>query len=236
MIYGTPPIVTSGSILNLDATNTRSYVSGSTIWRDLSGDNNIVPLTSSIYSPQGGGTIFRSDSVALVNLYNTNTNISGSTNLTIELAFYWNGVDFSNSYGAFGNYGGPNSLISFYKNAGQGATDSLWWLFHWQDATGSLAGNTISVATVPFIRNSFNHTTVSVKDDGRFTVTANGRVISNTIVSNFGRWRITNSTFAVGGVNAPGFGANVVRIYNRYLSINESLQNYNALKSRLNLI
>ena len=42
----TPPVVTNGLILHLDAGNRLSYTSGSTVWNDLSGNNNSGSLTN----------------------------------------------------------------------------------------------------------------------------------------------------------------------------------------------
>ena len=41
-----PNVVTNGLVLALDAANTKSYVSGSTTWNDLSGNNNSGSLVN----------------------------------------------------------------------------------------------------------------------------------------------------------------------------------------------
>ena len=54
----TPPIVTSGLVLHLDAGNLKSYTSGSTVWNDLSGNNLTGSLTNGpTFSNVNGGTI-----------------------------------------------------------------------------------------------------------------------------------------------------------------------------------
>ena len=60
MYYRTPPIVTNGLVLALDAGNTLSYVSGSTTWRDLSGNNNSGSLVNgpTFNSVNGGSIVF----------------------------------------------------------------------------------------------------------------------------------------------------------------------------------
>ena len=57
---GGPNIITNGLVLALDAANTKSYVSGSTVWRDLSGNNNSGSLTNgpTFNSANGGSIVF----------------------------------------------------------------------------------------------------------------------------------------------------------------------------------
>ena len=51
-------IVTDGLVLLLDAANTKSYVSGSTIWNDLSRSGNTGTLTNGpTYNSSNGGSI-----------------------------------------------------------------------------------------------------------------------------------------------------------------------------------
>ena len=61
MAYTTfKPIVTDGMVLNLDAANRRSFVSGSTSWYDLSGRGNTGTLNnmgSTGYTSSNGGTL-----------------------------------------------------------------------------------------------------------------------------------------------------------------------------------
>jgi hypothetical protein len=58
--YRGPNVVTNGLVLNLDAANTKSYVSGSTTWRDLSGNGNNGTLVNgpTFSSNYGGGIVF----------------------------------------------------------------------------------------------------------------------------------------------------------------------------------
>ena len=83
MYYGTPPIVTNGLVLALDAGNTLSYVSGSTTWRDLSGNNNSGSLVNGpTFSTDGGGSIVFDGVDDYVNLQNNST-----TNITNNFTF-----------------------------------------------------------------------------------------------------------------------------------------------------
>ena len=63
----TPPIVTSGLVLSLDAANSKSYVSGSTVWRDMSGNNIIADFGSTSAGSQLTVTDVTSGSIYMVN-------------------------------------------------------------------------------------------------------------------------------------------------------------------------
>jgi len=74
----TPPIVTNGLVLALDAANPKSYVSGSTTWFDISGNNTTGSLTNVGYDPNKRCLLFASSSNSSCvfnnqSLYNFNT-------------------------------------------------------------------------------------------------------------------------------------------------------------------
>jgi hypothetical protein len=53
-----PNIVTDGLVLYLDAANTKSYVSGSTTWNDMSGfSNNGTLVNGPTFNSANGGSI-----------------------------------------------------------------------------------------------------------------------------------------------------------------------------------
>ena len=59
-VEGSRSIITNGLVLYLDAANTKSYVSGSTTWNDLSRNNNTGTLIngSTFNSLNGGSIVF----------------------------------------------------------------------------------------------------------------------------------------------------------------------------------
>jgi uncharacterized delta-60 repeat protein len=74
-IFGSSPVVTNGLVLYLDAASRQSYTSGSTIWIDLSGNNNSGSLSGiPVFDNSFGGNIFfsgsRSASISETNLTN----------------------------------------------------------------------------------------------------------------------------------------------------------------------
>ena len=72
MYYGTPPIVTNGLVLYLDAGNTKSYPGTGTAWNDLSGNarnatiNGTVSFTSNYFSISSDSTYISLSNSGLV--------------------------------------------------------------------------------------------------------------------------------------------------------------------------
>ena len=82
-----PKIVTDGLVLYLDAANTKSYVSGSTTWNDISRTNiNGTLVNGPTFSSDGGGSILFDGSNDYVQI-NYGGNLSSST---ITLNFFAN--------------------------------------------------------------------------------------------------------------------------------------------------
>ena len=111
--YAFGKIVTNGLVLALDAANPKSYVSGSTTWRDLSGNNNSGSLVNGpTYSSDSGGSIVL-DGVDDGVTVPTKTTLQPPTSLTLESIFkinnYTNGMYIishsGNGLGAFVKYG-----------------------------------------------------------------------------------------------------------------------------------
>ena len=71
-----PDIVTNGLILYLDASNTKSYVSGSTTWRDLSG----TAITGSLVN----GPTFSSTNAGVITFDGTNDYVQVSDNANLR--------------------------------------------------------------------------------------------------------------------------------------------------------
>jgi hypothetical protein len=89
MAYTTfKPIVTDGMVLNLDAANRKSFVSGSTSWYDLSGGGNNGTLTNgpAYNSANGGSIVFDGiDDICSV----VDTPFRFGNTFTISVWFYW---------------------------------------------------------------------------------------------------------------------------------------------------
>jgi hypothetical protein len=223
-----PKIVRDGLVLYLDAGDRNSYPGSGTTWKDLSGNGNNGTLTNGpTFNSGSGGSIIFDGSDDYVNLPASSTlgkSIYYTTSAWIryEDTGYtsWMIVCDSVNYGVGGGY-------MMWINDSSPATGKLLasWDGSWQYATTRIPPNTWTNVCI-----SKNNNQVSFYVNGQFDVTRtynfNGNT-SSTDVDIGGSPR--NSTYRFNGNIAQ------VSIYNRALTADEILQNYNTVKGRFNL-
>jgi hypothetical protein len=213
-------IVTDGLVLNLDVGWWNSYPgTGNTIY-DLSGNANHGTLYNGVgYSTNSGGVLTFD---GIDDWVNTNgPNLTSSNYTVIGAARYtgtspharminaqYTGVNGSNWL--IGHWNG--TTLNYYAEgwvtpAGNGPDDTNWRIY---SATGDIAGDSYSM----YVNNALY---VGPNSNG-----------------SFGPLR-----FAIGGYNAGSEASqgefSFLLAYNRVLSANEILQNYNVYKSRFGL-
>ena len=216
-VKGGPNTVTSGLVLELDAGNIKSYQSGSTTWFDKSGYVNNGTLTNGPTFNTGSlGSIVFDGADDLIKINNGNGINIGN----IFTTFIW--VKF-NSYNTvllgsndFADSGYPlyvANLNDLYITAGSQYTGIT---------TANLSTNQWTYLTV--VRN--NTSITWYKNSVNIGTSTLGSSSSNILKS-------------VGNYNNGGFPLNgniaSTQIYNRALSAQEVLQNYNATKTRFGL-
>jgi len=226
MAFGNGPrIITDGLVLSLDAADRNSYVSGSTTWFDLSGNNYSGSLTNgpTFNSGSGGSILFDGidDFASLsgtINLGNTFTILSWIKPSTLAGGDYIvYGTDANGSDNWFGI--NANSVNLF-------ATEIA-------DANNfNITGGSITSTDIwYFIGCTINTSTAKVYLNG---VEQNSTTKAFTI----GSWNSAINSIGRRGALAqryfPGNIANV-QAYSRVLSTTEMLINYNAQKSRFGL-
>jgi len=228
-----PKIVTNGLALYLDAANTKSFVSGSTIWCDLSrGGNNGTLTNGPTYNSANGGSIV---------FDGTNNYVeSGSINptyFTISLWFKATGVPSTNDV-----YGGSiiASSPQLTNNAIQYAVNYSWTN---QKIYFSVQSNGINVSTADnsVLRNTIYNIT-AVYNGSKSQLYINGVFSTEINYSTNPVYPTTgNKNVQIGRWGYPGFGryfnGNIYQtiIYNRGLTATEVLQNYNTTKSRFGI-
>ena len=219
-----PSIVTSGLVLALDAANPKSYPGSGTAWNDLSGLNNTGTLT-------GGPTYVASNNVILFD--GTNDYVSGAnsastdltTDMTIEVWFKIDGVITSDYVRIFGKGDLTNRTYGLWYHVAQGL-----WLYQ-RYGGGSPQASVYS--TVAF--GQWYHM-VGTSNGSSHVLYLNGVSIATStaatpVLSSAEGYRIGAATFHTFH-NGPIAS---VRLYNRGLSAQEILQNYNALRGRYGL-
>jgi hypothetical protein len=221
-----PKVVTDGLVMYLDAGNNRSYASGSTSWLDLSrGGNNGSLVNGPTFSSANGGSIV---------FDGTNDFVSGSNIiLTTEgtlIVWFKTSNTYSNSYllslpfSSGGNngfdlgFGGSNNFRGIITTT-LGGSIPLSYITTYSDNQWHMGALTYAAFSSVLYYDGISRT-VSTQNSGILRQTTNGE-FNIARFGSFGAYVAANIALA--------------QIYNKALSAQEVLQNYNALKGRFNL-
>lgn len=224
-----PSIIKDGLVLYLDAANINSYTSGSTTWFDISKrGNNCTLINGPTFDTNNNGSIVFDG-----------LNDEGTFPILPDLQFL-NRSPYTLS--VFAKIITANNTFHGLLNREYGAPRNGYNLWFYRDSPNLLAvaserfgGTGQKVAFVLLDNdtciNKWNHycATYDGNDlkfyfNGQFSngVFADGNITNTTGTLQIARRQTTNGNCAISNV----------QIYNRGLSANEVLQNYNALKSR----
>ena len=232
--YGIPDIVTDGLVLNLDAGNPYSYLSGSsgTTW------TNTVAVSSSISGSLVNGTTYSNGAMVFDGVDDWATLPAGSTfaygtgDFTIECWFKdtsATSVPYSVLYSQ--TRSGANYFLLGVDTVG--VNGRVVWV-------GTLSGGGVGIyASGSYLRNTWNHAVAS-RTSGIVTVYLNG--VGGTPTSN--TTNFTNTTYVPtiadeshhGGNNSWTGNISTIRLYKgKGLTSTEVQQNFNALRGRYGL-
>ncbi len=224
-VYDGPKISTNGLVLALDAGNRLSYVSGSTLWNDISNNNNNGTLTNGpTFNAANGGSIVFDGVDDFVN-YGNNTLLNLNKH-TICFWFYPKDtttkeiiVKSSDSNNGVGPY-------EVFQNTGK-----IWYRLNFNSNP-----NTTISGNINYNVNQWNYI-VATYDNINMKTYINTVLDINTSFTPI----LTNSTgdLCIGAYANTQYPLNanmsIVTIYNRAFSASEVLQNFNAQKSRFGL-
>jgi hypothetical protein len=216
-LIGTTNVIQRGLVLHLDASTTGSYPGSETKWYDLSGNLYNGTLTNGpTFSTTNGGCIVFDGSNDYVEL-NNNSIISGNQSFTIE-SFYT--ITGANGGALFGNYG-------------PGYTSNTIWF---SGQYGIYINGSCYASSHPI--TSGTHHMVATRDSSGVVKLYLDGSLSNTATLNASIG--TPISYRIGtdaGSTQEPFAGNLynMRVYNRNLSENEVLQNYNIQKGRYGL-
>jgi len=206
----------SSIILSLDAANTKSYVSGSGTWYDLTGNNNTGTLTSGpTFSSSNGGTIV---------FDYVNDAITGFGNLgtpsTFTLSSWVRSTNISQAQNIF------NANPPFFLRITSSTMRCCVYTGSWIFVNGSIT-----------LSSNVWYNLVLTYDQSFVKGYVNGVLDVNSAKTGAPIWGTFNSLgYTTGGEDAPSVtNIAVASIYNRALSSDEILQNYNTQKSRFGL-
>jgi len=228
--YGTS-VVRNGLLLNLDAGNIKSYPGSGTAWTDISGNGISATLQNSGTASFSNGycTFAPPDMINTAAYYQiTDTRISSLTSLSIECWFYITSF-YANAARPFSpRVTEANSPIGFSISNG-----SVTWELNgsgtWQ--TGSASNSDCTTGRWICVQQSTDETTKL------FKTYVNGQLVGSltyTGIPNSGGGILLGRGFYGGVVNFAGRISNA-KCYNRALSANEMLQNFNGQRGRYGL-
>lgn len=230
-VTASPNIVTNGLVMMLDAGNDKSYRGTGTSWIDVVGSNNGTLTNGPTFSSTSGG---------ILNFDGTNDYAASSYDLS------WNNT---NSV-TIEFYARPASLSVYYPILGKGPTNWEWQFnqnngalefVYWNTGGGHTNGPTVTIANVFTSTTMFASVSMVWNHvDNKYYFYRNGAWINTTnwvdASINQNRTDGINIGGAVyqwqtGGNYWPGSLANL-RIYNRALTADEVLRNFDTTKGR----
>jgi hypothetical protein len=241
----TPPIVTNGLALYLDASSPQSYISGSTVWNDLSGNNTTGSLTNVGFDPTKKCLLFTSSSNSTClfssqSLYNFNTG-SFTMEVFVQLTATASGTVNAlwqkriNTTGA-GNAPGYQYRILNSSTTFAGTIISV------DNGTGNTNNGTFAGgASGAFPYYTFVHSVITFNVATLKLAEYRNGIQVSTEAQNAGTmtgsFYNNNVNLRLGKNDGNSLDAEYyfLRAYNRVLTPSEINQNYNATKSRFNL-
>jgi hypothetical protein len=228
--HGNPDIVTDGLVLCLDAADIKSYPKSGTTWNDRSGNGNNGTLVNGVgYSD--GAMVFDGvndyvDIPFVGNMSNTDYTVSilANHNLTnpAKTTFWGFSENDGNAYETFcfQTWNSNINEIMFFNGNGSSYQSQIF-------------------TPQNLDTKKFNEYTFIILMSGDISLYINGKLY-NTWISNTLRnsSNITKIWLGQRNTNNQLLRGNIAffKIYNKALSPAEILQNYNATKSRFNLL
>ena len=224
-VSGGPYIVRDSSlVLELDAADRNSYVSGSSVWNDLTANNYSGSLLNgtAFSSTNGGSFVFDG-----VDDYITVSEIGQLTRFTVESWFRPTAYPNNSAAVVSSVYPGTNATVNF--KIGYEGTSAMYGGTHVGNTWYYSPGVTTNLNTWQQVTFTFDGSNLTIYSNGvgggsnAFLGTPNSGGAGIRIGR---RWDIAE--YFVGNISTT-------KVYNRALSVSEIQQNYNAQKSRFGL-
>ena len=217
---GAQPIVTDGLVFAVNAANYQSYPRSGTTWSDMVGGNDGTLVNGPTFDEaNGGGLVFDGSNDYIELGYNENLLSDSKTNEAwVKASTFnnWHGIisNFPSWGTGFGLQIGPIQNIAatvsgLYLKTSWTPSPNTWYHIV---ATRNSSDNRNKLYVIGVLENSLTHNVSYVEND----------------ITSIGCFYTTPQLHFGGQIP-------IVRIYNRALTDQEVLQNYNALKSRFGL-
>ena len=223
-------IVTDSLVLYLDAANNKSYISGSTIWNDISRTQTTGSLRNGpIYNSTNAGGVTFDGSNDSINIKSTTSTIYTSTTSwefiakpTLNASYrpFFSLSDYNDALGWISLFFNPNGM-QFRINVSDVAQSTRALDFYF--------GTSLTAAGI------YTHVVLTY-DGSYFRLYQNGILINTSTIWTYGLG--TNTKSQVLGYFWGGYWTgdiNLFRQYNKTLSLAEVQQNFNTIRSRFNI-
>lgn len=227
-IYG-PNIVNDGLFLYLDAANSKSYISGSTAWNDLTTyGNNGSLINGPTFSSESGGNFYLDGIDDYINLGSSSAG-SNTSDYTIEIVVKT--VD---------------SVGKSFVGRGRDGAGSGWSINLGTDngnypafgvVTTSPFSSYYAISTTSLQENVWYHLVGVYDYSSSVNIYVNGVLDKTNNAPGF-TLRSSSDGFNIGSIEVgTTFNFNIanLKIYNRVLTQEEIQRNYNAMRSRFGL-
>jgi hypothetical protein len=230
-----PNIVTDGLVLYLDAANVKSYPGSGTVWNEMVRNNNGTLTNGPTFNSANGGSIVFDGVDDYVNIPQF---VSTSQNMSFSLWFnpvsLQAGVAVNTIFLQSEN--ASTYTIRLYRNTNTGTfpQNELAWLMYYENASSTVSS---ILPRYAYSLNTWTNTVLTFNNTGEYRVYINGTLFNTTQATNFVRWYTPQGFLRIGGAPSGPLNGNVssLGIWEKPLSAQEVLQNYNATKTRFGL-
>ena len=219
-LFHSPRIVTDGLVMALDAANAKSYPGSGTTWNDISGNGNNATLNSVTHKSDNGG-VFETAG-ALTSYIDNNTINLASTNFTVFCASRYSNIA---SAGRVVNALGNNFLIGHHGGRAERYYAQGWLTYG--------AGSALTEAQGRVAWRVY-HACGDISGDS-YDFYVNERTILTG--NNAGAQGPNGLLIGKSPYSAEPSEAHTafVYYYNRVLTKDETMQNFNAVRGRFGL-
>jgi hypothetical protein len=221
-----PKIVTNGLVLALDAANKKSYAGSGTTWTDLTGNGGSGSLVNAptFSGTNGGNIVFNRTSTQYADFYAPNISTIAMVEMWVNVTEYVGMIMGWLSYDIY--LDGPGVGYNAANGANYGVAKSTYSILNkWTHCV-------------------FKMTTGTITTDAKIYLNGNIQVLSDLVLPtnpigsatgdlNGGNGRIAGWRNSTGQENSQAVAS--MKIYNRELSPQEVLQNFNATRGRFGL-
>lgn len=235
--YAFGKIVTDNLILSLDAADRNSYVSGSTMFNDVAETNSMSLINGPIFNTGSGGSIVFDGVNDYCIIPQTPVSLLGNPAFSVEGWFKRNGSYVGGATWGIGgnvilqginsyNFPGSDNQISIdLWGTSTYTTRQTYSLTEWKHIVWTYNGGGFTTSNIVIYINTIPYTganlTISRGGSGTPNINSSGIVLAR-------------ASALISSYYSPCTIANF-KIYNKVLTSNEVLQNYNAQKTRFGL-